>query len=264
MPIDRIDGRHRDDRHQQDRVVEVGAPVVRIVTGEAPRERRQHQQRPGRGERGEPGDRERHRDRQQLAPGLVEHGLQQAAVAADRTRVRVDALGVDGRDDHEDHEEEAQPSGQRQADGAASLPSDPEHQPDERHRDAEVLLDEQQRQRPHDHPTEAPLDVGGTGQRQQRSPERDLVEVRHHGGLQAEGEPIRNGDAASGPESEPSQGQRRDDVDGDGDQADLGDEQRLCFRGHPVRRRDEGDHRREVVTEQVESGPLDRHDRRVQ
>ena len=82
---------------------------------------------------------------------------------------------------------------------AARMPAMTQVEADGGHREALVLLDEDQRQRPPDRGLDAAADQRGQREGQQRDGEGDLVEIEVGHLLQAPGEPVRDRDGPAGP-----------------------------------------------------------------
>ncbi len=268
--VDGVDEGQHDHRHQDGAVVPVGAPVVVVGRQEAPAERgqRDDQQRRAQGEQPGGGD-QQPGEGAQLGVEPAERPGGRAALA-DLVPVVVRADRVEGRDDQGERDDggggpergdaegvghglrvrAAGPQGHHQADGGEHL--------------AEVLLDEDQRQRPQQRGPPALPQQGFQGERDQRYGEADLVEVEVGGALDAPGQSVRDAHReARGAPQQPGR-RARDGDGGDGEEQGLCDEQRDGGGEEAVGGREERRDGAEVVAEDVGAGPLEVGDRHLE
>nr|WP_259310224.1 hypothetical protein [Cellulomonas sp. P24] len=143
--------------------------------------------------------------------------------------------------------EPGHPDGRPPAAPCGQVQGDPQEQEDA------VLLDEHQRQRPHDRPHLVPPHELGEAECEQRQRKCDLVEVEqgHRLGAPRQYEP--HPDRGTRPLAESIHRGSGHDPRGEPDEGCLGDQQQARVGPEPVERCQECDDRGEVVPEQVEA-----------
>ena len=132
---------------------------------------------------------------------------------------------------------------------------------DHEHRQPHVLLDQDQGHRPGRHRPPAPLHEGHRGIGQQRHREGDLVELCRHGPLHPPGQDVDEPQPAGHPLIRQAAGQAGQRPGRERQQQVLSDEQAQGRGEEPPDRPQQNEDRVEVVTQEVVSVTLDRHDR---
>ena len=244
----------------------VGAPVERHVRGEPPRERRQRDEGERGAQREEAGDAEHGQHEERLRSDAGEETVDRGAWVGQQQRddrvvaVGPHAVGVQRRQDDVRGEDERRHTAGRQGRTQPAGPPDQDHHADRGDRQAEILLHQEQRERPQGGGAVASTHERGKGEGQQGQREGHLVELRRDRGLQPPGQHVGETDAGAGPPAQVTHGARGHDGDGEAHQDRLGREQRHPGGEQGVERGEHHQERVEVVAEDHELLALDGDD----